>query len=203
MQAKKYNFFTNNILNSNVWALSKDDDDSYATETRRDSIKTKNKNRKPTTEDGRRPMVFDQVESNVIAKELGHQKQFIKNQMLIIEQEYEHDWKQLKNNIKSCNIGVDNSISQNHLIIAETTENEIKENLMEMGVQSDYNLGDMPFDNANKFKGNEEYDFMGYLTKILMVIYILLLFEYSLIFVFVCLYQSHDCVSFTITLTLG
>ena len=113
---------------------------------------------------GHDEMVFNQVNTNVINKELENEKLFIKNEMCKIEKEHFKQWQELKNNIIPYKFGAAQyNISQVSLI------NEQGIDLMkEKCVKSDYKLSDMPFDNINGFKGDEEYDYNGYLTKLLM-----------------------------------
>ena len=53
------------------------------------------------------------------------------------------------------------SIAQNKYISGEDF-------MSKNGRLSDYLIKDMPFDNVNGFKGNDEYDLKGYLTKLLL-----------------------------------
>ena len=136
---KKYHFFKNNLLNSNIW-----------------SVNTANS------------ILFETINTNVINKELEKQKEFIKNSIVLQEKQFNESWNKLLNFKNYC-IGIDNQITQNKLIIEDSNNRGDDINLMkEKGIKPDYRFEELPMNNVNAFDAPSEYDFNGYLTKLLI-----------------------------------
>ena len=191
---KKYQFFKNNLLNSNVWGLpaapkratathaatiGKDDEKQQETDTI--------KNEDSDNSDSSDRSVFDAIEANIILEETALQQKYIKDEICQIEKEFCQEWQELKYSIKEYNLGHGNKISQNSLInrfdlsqdlmkfntnigigIGNGIGNGIDINSNSRGIQADFKLNEMPIDNANGFIGSNEYDINSYLTKILI-----------------------------------
>ena len=192
---KKYTFFKNNLLHSNIWAVPYE---AKTAETKETDDETTNVKKSNAT-------LFREVENSVVVEELSKQQLFIKQEMCKLETEFGKEFSELKSGIKEYNFAIDNTISQNRLISMYSEvdymnpnatngddgddnddddddqtggddNDDKKENGKKgknkvkkaSGIQPDYKLGEMPFDNVNGYVGTDEYDLNGYLTRLLI-----------------------------------
>ena len=170
---KKQQFFRNNLLNSNIWALKQEEQqasqhDDVKTNDGNNNINSSNMYKNSNSES----TVFEAVEKSPLEAELIKQKEWIKNEIIKMEKNSLNEWKQLKYSIKEKNVGLLDQISQNKLENKYATntnlEIEFKQDFLgDKGIQSEYKLNEMPSNNENGFVGSIECDNRGYLTKIL------------------------------------
>lgn len=110
-------------------------------------------------------MLFDEIENGIVEKELNMQKQYIKDEIVKLEKNMNKEYKQLKTRVINYNLVKFDKLSQ----ISCKPSSVHSENLLQKpGIQSDYQLNQLPKDNVNGFNGKDEYDNQGYLTKLLM-----------------------------------
>ena len=124
-----HTYFKNNLLPSNIWCMGIANQDQVQVEV----------------DEHKQQIIFDQIESTVIAQELKSQQMFIQNALINEEKNNKEIWQQLKS-IESIN----NSSKFRHEIDAL------------------YTLDELPSGNANGFDGSKEYDHNGYLTQLLI-----------------------------------
>ena len=130
---KKYEYFKNNLLHSNIWAKNAMDesDDSLGVRSVYDDSIT----------------LFEQVNKTVCLTELEKQQMLIKTEMLRIETQHKEAWEKL---INLRNHLEDETVSQTYI-----------------GVN--YVLKQIPNDIVSGYLGTDEYDYNGYLTRLLIV----------------------------------
>ena len=139
---RKYTFFKNNLLESNIWASTSSESGNSNDEKNDDS-------HNDNLRDSSKSLLFNKVKNNVIENELETQKMFIQNAIMSEEKTNEILWKELK----SQSIEAFDSFL--------TYRNAI-------GIKARYKLKDLPFDNVNGFDGATEYDHNSYLTDLLV-----------------------------------
>lgn len=161
---KSYNFFKNNLLHSNVWAMK---NDSGGVTINKYEVKQDNDFKNNHENHDQFENLFDTINKDVILKELKHQKQFIKNEIIKLEKDHLSAFRQLKYDIKYLNIASE-QITQNSCIVDYHGDNGIDLMCDNDKFQIDYELNELPCDNANGFDGKVEYDINGYLTKLLL-----------------------------------
>ena len=150
----KYNFFKNNLLHSNIWSLELE-------------LENENKSNKENESDNSQNninILFNQIKTNVVSQEVIKQQKYIKQEMVKIAEKYDHEWEQLRSNIKYENIAFQGKLSQK---VLETKFAPITDLMKEKGVKCDYTMNQLPSDNKNGFIGKEECDNNFYLTKLL------------------------------------
>ena len=172
---EKYTFFKNNLLNSNIWAINVNEDEDKGKNKNKNENQNEKKNGSVTSDektateaeadigDG---LLFNKVELSSIENELMNQKQFIKDEIIKLEKEHLKDWQEVKYSIKVWNVGLYRQISQTKIVNKYTSKME--DLMSEFGIQSDYKLNELPFDNVNGFNGSQECDHRAYLTKLLL-----------------------------------
>ena len=163
---KTYNFFKNNLLNSNVWASKNDGSVSTVVESKE---KDKEKEKQATT----LTTLFDQIKHNVILDELKAQQQYIQNCIISQEKNNSKFWKQLTTQTFDTvltetgkgDTGYGRYSNKNKIVYSELSC------LHNIEVKPDFSIEELPFDNVNGFDGAKEYDHHGYLTKLLVYCY--------------------------------
>ena len=192
----KYNFFKNNLLHSNIWAMKSDIDpikeksDKTITQDNRvgdeksddvldDSTTAKEhiiKNDLVRLEEkiDNGLNLFDQIRSNVVEKELIDQKKFIRDSIINESNKNSEAWKKLcqlpiKEFSSSLTIWDKNNIRDRKRKIGK--EKNIW-NQMVMGKNiAQTTIDNLPFDNVNGFNGIKAYDYNVYLSKLLISAY--------------------------------
>ena len=148
---KSYSYFKNNLLNSKIWGTSTKAESVVNTDVSTDVSEEKE------NEKEKELLLFEQIELNVIEKELEKQRELIKKSILKEKQEFSKNWNELVNTTyaelngdaaKRFPMAWDKSVTQ----------------ILEL----EYNRKELPFDNVNGFDGSYEYDHNGYLTKLLL-----------------------------------
>ena len=163
-----YSFFKNNFLNSNVWVLQHDvnknsnniGDYNYSDSKQQDETQSE---RIDNT-------LFGQIRDSVVSKELMKQKEYIRECVLKEHEENSIYWKHLKYSISDLNLAVDKVLMQNRVLV-ETNDSLLIDLMLGKGIEADYDKDELSFDNVNGFDGGKEYDFNGYLNKLLIQAY--------------------------------
>ena len=133
-------FFKNFVLNSNVFAEPLE-------------LKSKQEMKQVAALPSSPRLVFDVIESNIIEAQLLKQKEYIRDEIIKLENEWSKDWEAVKN-IQSLNTGRDINIQQNTL---------------EYGIPCKYeNQLELPKSGVNQFNGAQIYDEYEYLTALLI-----------------------------------
>ena len=96
---EKVLFFKNYLVKSNIWCKNVNDKDFEEKEE-----KNKNNNNKNT--------LFDSIHSKVLSKELNIHKEYLKNKLIELENKFNKQFKQIKNNIKEFSLADSEGISQ-------------------------------------------------------------------------------------------
>lgn len=148
---QKYQFFKSNLLHSNVWACTDDDNENKMNEINKMDSKIKNQ-----------LLLFDSIKRDIIDKELKLQQMFIQNNIL----------SEVENNLESWNKLISKDIELFEYKNSPNQANK-KAELMKGLIESKYNIKDLPFDTVNGFNGSKEYDHNGYLTDLLITTYII------------------------------
>ena len=137
---QKYQFFKNNLLHSNVWAMSRTEDKDDAVKSEINAIEEKI---------DEQLLLFDSIKSGVVDKELKSQQMYIQNCILSEESNNLLAWKKLVSN------GVENYEAK------PSKDTNIS-------IQAKYQVKDLPSDTVTGFDGAKEYDHNGFLTDLLI-----------------------------------
>lgn len=161
---KKYSYFNNNLLNSNIWATvcSRGSDDTNTDTDEKVDGKLNNKPNKKT--------VFNEICENIKLSLLKQEQERLKKQLIQLEEEHRQDFDSLKNSIRKYNIGYFGSISQNTLVNRYNSNIDFMndEENDKYGVQAEKDVNSLPVDFESGFYGSNEYDYKMYLTNVLI-----------------------------------
>ena len=177
---KSDNFFKNNLLNSNIWITKvnsnfndannqpcadvNDNVSDEKSDASNDTVYVKTKKPKDKVKE-QGEMLFDRVRHSVIQKELELQKKFIKHAIVEEEKHNEQYWKELRTTIKNFNLGKGGKIR----LFETYSQYDIKTDLMDgKGIKPEYDKKSLTIDAQSGFDGITEYDFHGYLSKLLI-----------------------------------
>ena len=116
-------------------------------------------------------LLFDIIDNDVVSNELIRQKEFIKNEIIKIETNWNKEWNNIQNKIKEKNIAINSNIQQNTCIINdEINELLVTTDIMkQFGVQCKYNsINELPSSSIDQFNGSNMYDEYEFLTSLLI-----------------------------------
>ena len=151
---KKYTFFKNNLLHSNIWAMSQQDKldhDEIKTDVNAYELKELNVKIEQSL------TLFDKIKRDVVDGELKAQQMYIQNNILSEVKNNNDLWKRL-------------------------ISNEIEEfkSISSYGQKPKYEFKSLPFDNVNGFDGRKEYDYNQLTNELISSHYIDPIFQFDL-----------------------
>ena len=125
----------------------------------------KNRHGDDETTDSSSKLLFSTVENDVIIKELAKQREFIKDELINLEENCNNDFKMIRDGTYEVNLGEKGMIRQDKLMFKHQHNVDL---MSKYGIQADYKLHSLPFGVDNGFEAKQEYDFSQHLTKLLI-----------------------------------
>ena len=174
----KSNIWASNTGNSNATdstnnkAAATSEKSSVESNQRNDSnaddTKT-NEKKDDTLKQGKTSHLFDEFKETIIAQQIEHQKEYIREQMLELEKNHFSSFQDLQSGIKRFHLDPDYEVlRQSHLDRGKYDRSNIMSE-KNGAIHPIYNINELPINNSQGFNGADDYDHNGYLSRLLIV----------------------------------